>query len=190
MAKSCEQLRWVRSGWKFYVKNRCKKRFHTQNFPPWHRMTLLDHVGSDISDLTSHSSRKKFIFTGLLAGGAYYFIKAWWVFVAHGHRRKHPSCWVAQVKLPKVQQDMIDSFMKELAAGQRCRVRTVPTRSSGLEKGDRESGHISPILPTIFEHSCFFWGKGRHPYFIADILVVKKGVHRWGNFVRNPTSFR
>lgn len=42
--------------------------------------------------------RKKFIFTGLLAGGAYYFIK---------------------VKLPKVQQDLIDSFMKELAAGQK-----------------------------------------------------------------------
>ena len=49
---------------------------------------IVGSVGSSISDLTSHSSRKKFIFTGLLAGGAYYFIKAWWVFVAHGHQHK------------------------------------------------------------------------------------------------------
>lgn len=40
--------------------------------------------------------RKKFIFTGILAGGAYYFLK---------------------VKLPKVQEDFFDSLMKELAAG-------------------------------------------------------------------------
>mmetsp|Transcript_92167 Transcript_92167/g.112869 ORF Transcript_92167/g.112869 Transcript_92167/m.112869 type:complete len:358 (+) Transcript_92167:76-1149(+) len=40
--------------------------------------------------------RKKLIFTGLLAGGAYYFLK---------------------VKLEKVQQDFFDSLMKELAAG-------------------------------------------------------------------------
>lgn len=40
--------------------------------------------------------RKKFIFTGILAGGAYYFLK---------------------VKLPKVQEDFFESLMKELAAG-------------------------------------------------------------------------
>lgn len=40
--------------------------------------------------------RKKIIFTGILAGGAYYFLK---------------------VKWPKVQEDFFDSLMKELAAG-------------------------------------------------------------------------
>lgn len=74
------------------------------------------------------------------------------------------------MKLPKVQQDLIDSFMKELAAGPRCRVRYRLT-------SDRRSGHISPILPTICE-DLFFGGKGRPPYFIADILIEKKGVDR------------
>ena len=155
------------------------KCFHT--FPSWHWMTMLDHVGSSISDLTSHSSRKKFIFTGLLAGGAYYFIKAWCVFVAHGHQHKQVvgshrwSC-------PKSSRIWLIRSWKSWP-----QVRDAGYGTDSLVTGEADTS--AQILPTICEN-LFFLGEGQAPVLHCRYSNCKERRWQMRQFCEESTSFR